>query len=226
MTGGKSSQESRTESPESLAHPLRDDATPSPPRTSAAAPAAAGRNGSESSSRKSSIGNKLPEEEAPQARTSSEFGFNRSPPGLSLYPEESKDEAWISEVANEIKTLIIADDERCLGAIKQAMSEVLNKADHDGMTVFHYAAMHGRTRACEAILRHSGFNAAKVGDRNSNTAMHIAALHDQGDVCHLIIRHDASTASVVNRFGDSPADIAQRRGDPRVCAALSVPVQA
>jgi hypothetical protein len=223
MPGSKSAQPGVTESPEFLTRTLLDDAALSPPHGSAVTDAAGC--GSSASSRKSSGGacsTHCLEEEAPQARSPSTFGFNRSPPGLSLYPEEAKEEAWISEVACEMKNLIIADDGRCVDVIEQAKPQVLNKTDHDGMTVFHYAAMHGRAKACDAILRHSGFAATKVGDRNSNTALHIAALHDQGDVCHAIIRQDASTASVVNRFGDTPSDIAQRRGDTWVCDAFQI----
>jgi hypothetical protein len=156
--------------------------------------------------------------------TASSF-FNRSPPGLCLYSDEARDEAWISEVANEIKNLIITNDRKCVDAVKRTSAEVLNKTDHDGMTVFHYAAMHGNARACEAIVSHDGFSATTTGDRNSNTAMHIATLHDQGNVCQVILGHDPAAASVTNRFGDTPLDIAQRRGIDDVCAAFKQSLQ-
>jgi ankyrin repeat protein len=169
------------------------------------------------------------EEDASQAHApSSAFGFNRSPPGLSLYQDsqlnlggltapKEKDEAT---EFNEVKRLIISGDENFFDAIKHTSGEVLSKTDQDGMTALHYAAMNGRAKACDAILSHPGFISTKVGDRSSNTAMHTAALHDQGDVCHVILRHDPSAASVVNHFGDSPHDIARRRGNSRVCAAF------
>lgn len=169
------------------------------------------------------------EEEPAQAHlpANSSFGFNRSPPGLSTWSTPALDGGLTppkdrDEVAdfNELTNLIISDDESYLDAINYSSPEVLNKSDQDGMTALHYAAMHGRAKACDAILGHPGFNATKVGDRNSNTAMHIAALHDQGDVCHIVLSHDSSTAHLVNHFGDSPCDIARRRGNERVCAAF------
>lgn len=169
------------------------------------------------------------EEEPLQAQVPTAFSFNRSPPGLPRFcpdalnkqggstpPKERDEAADFTELTN----LIISGDESYLEAIKHASTQVLNKADADGMTAFHYAAMHGRAKACDAILSNPGFNATKVGDRNSNTAMHIAALHDQGDVCHIILSHEPSAASVVNHFGDSPCDIARRRGNVRVCEAF------
>jgi|EP00427_Karlodinium_veneficum_P030084 serine/threonine protein phosphatase PrpC len=148
------------------------------------------------------------------------FGFNRSPPGLCLYSDEVSDEAWISEVANEIKNLIITNDDKCVDAVRRTSPQVLNKTDHDGMTILHYAAMHGNAKACEAIVSHAGFSAMTAGDRNSNTAMHVATLHDQGEVCHVLLSRDPSAACVTNRYGDTPHDIAQRRGIAAVCAAF------
>jgi hypothetical protein len=161
------------------------------------------------------------------------FSFSRSPPGLSLFsesliqqggstpPREKNKERDEVVDFNELTSLIISGDEKYLEVIQNTSPEALNKADQDGMTAFHYAAMHGRARACDAILSQPGFNMTKVGDRNSNTAMHFATLHDQGDVCHVILKHDASAAKVVNHFGDTPCDIARRRGHPRVCAAFN-----
>lgn len=168
------------------------------------------------------------EEDTSQAHAPSGFGFNRSPPGLSLFPDGQFKTAGLTapkvkdEVSdfNEVKRLIVSGDENFVDAIKNTSGEVLSKKDQDGMTALHYAAMHGRAGACDAILSHPGFNATKVGDRSSNTAMHTAALHDQGDVCHVILHHDSSAASVVNHFGDSPYDIAHRRGNARVIAAF------
>lgn len=160
------------------------------------------------------------EDEFVQASPPSTTIFNRSPPGLCLYSDDARDDAWITAVAAEIKSLIISDEEQCLQALQRTSEQVLNKADHDGMTLFHYAAMHGRAKACNVILDHAGFSAAKMGDRSSNTAMHFASLHDQAEVCRTILDHDSSTAMVVNRYGDTPYDIAQRRGVAGVCAAF------
>jgi hypothetical protein len=165
---------------------------------------------------------------AEQGPSQAPFDFVRGPPGLFMQPDaqfklagrtpsKERDEGVDF---NELTNLIISGDGDYLDAIKHATPKVLDKTDQDGMTAFHYAAMHGRAEACDAILSHPGFNATKVGDRNSNTAMHIAALHDQGDVCHVILRHDSSAATVKNHFGDSPCEIARRRGNARVCAAF------
>jgi hypothetical protein len=169
-----------------------------------------------------------PEDDS-QAQVPAFHSFNRSPPGLSLFPSEqfkhggSRTPPKQVDVVvdfNELTNLIISGDESYLDAIKRANSEVLQKTDPDGMTPFHYAAMHGRAKACDAMLSLPGFDATKVLNRNGDTAMHIAALHDQGDVCHVILQHDPSAAGVVNHFGDSPCDIARRRGNAKVSAAF------
>jgi len=160
------------------------------------------------------------EDEFVQAPPPSTTIFNRSPPGLCLYSDDAKDDAWITAVITEIKSLIISDEEQCLQALQRTSEQVLNKADHDGMTLFHYAAMHGRAKTCNVMLDHAGFSAAKMGDRSSNTALHFAALHDRAEVCRTILDHDSSIAMVVNRYGDTPYDIAQRRGVAAVCAAF------
>lgn len=162
------------------------------------------------------------EEDPSQAHLPTTNLFNRSPPGLSRTPPGRTPSQERDEVAhfNELINLIVSGDESYLAIINHANPQVLNKTDPDGMSALHYAAMHGRSKACGAILSHKGFHSTKLGDRNSNTALHIGALHDQGDVCQAIMRHDGSAASVVNHFGDSPSEIARRRHNSCVCAAF------
>jgi len=96
----------------------------------------------------------------------------------------------------------------------------LNKKDADGKTALFYAAMKNRPDVCVAILNHGGFLRQEGMDNDNNSALHLAARHDKADVCHALLIHDPDAANIMNRFGDTPLDIAHRFGHARVCAVF------
>lgn len=160
-----------------------------------------------------------------------EHGFNRSPPGLSLWdaPDEQRPGAQKVKEALPLEQtlsdmLVFGDVGGCLDALQRSKAEDLNKVDADGMTILHHAAMLGHAGLCVEILNHPLFDSAKAGDRNTNTALHIAVLHDQAGVCRALVSHDTSIAMSKNSFGETALQVANRRGDPTVCDGLkSVP---
>lgn len=169
-------------------------------------------------------------------------GFIRSPPGLSLWSalncegvhephakeEGGAGDADVPAVAGPnggsglefLSSIMSGDAASCIQAVMSANAEAVNMADSEGMTALHYAAIHGHADVCRVILSRPEFHSAQAGDRSSNTAMHVATLHDRGEVCAVILEHDPAAALVANRFGDTPLDIARRRGDPSVCASF------
>lgn len=188
------------------------------------------------------------ESSADVSRLQSAYGFTRSPPGLSKWSAPSADmtvervgsdseqssgaapEPVLAEDTETVDQAVVEffekvytskDADACTATAAAATTTTINSADADAWTVLHYAALYGYDATCQAVLQRPDFKVWRNTDRNGNTALHIAVLHDKGDVCSAILKYDSEMMAIRNHFGETPIDLAKRRGVSAVCMAFA-----
>lgn len=137
---------------------------------------------------------------------------------LKEHPEDSEEQKAKRIFMARIRSW---HPEGCARTIQEAPASTVNTADADAWTPLHYAALHGHASACDALLGRADFVLGRATDRNGNTALHIATLHDRGDACVAILNCDADMATLRNHFGETPVDLAKRRGVIAVVSAFA-----
>ena len=92
-------------------------------------------------------------------------------------------------------------------------SELINAADNDGYLPIHWAAMGGRTKSIELLLKFDPDAASKeVNDVNRRLPLHIACDFHDTSLSSIQVLYDAyPEAILINRGGRTPLGLARRQ---------------